>query len=168
MSIGWCVESYTDEFRAWLNRTDHYLANAPPGALFAVAVRRTVPDLWGQPSPEGERVGACVIGRPVARMLPQDGSVGEVVRLWLAPGMPYGTASATLRYAAWIAASRGMDSLISYHDRTRHTGCVYRKAGFRKDGTTSPTVGAGWGSREGRASADYAATPKRRWRLGLR
>ena len=168
MRVGWCVESYTNEFREWLGRTDHYLSNPPPGCLFAVAVREMVPDIFGSMSPHGERVGACVVGRPVARMLPQDGSVGEVVRLWLAPGLPYGTASATLRYAAWTAAARGMDALISYHDRTRHTGCIYRKAGFRKDGATAAAKGAGWGSRSRPLSGAYSATSKRRWRLCLR
>jgi hypothetical protein len=109
----------------------------------------------------------CLVGRPVARMLPQDGSVGEITRMVLLPGLPHGTASRVLVAAADYAKARGMASLIAYHDRTRHTGCIYRKAGFRKDGATSAALGAGWGSRGGRTSAQYAATPKRRWRLAL-
>ena len=59
-----------------------------------------------------------------------------------------------------------MHSLIAYHDRTKHTGCIYRKAGFRKDGV-SQHVGVGWGNRPGRVSAALENTPKRRWRLLL-
>jgi hypothetical protein len=163
--IGWQVEPYTAQIRAWLDAGGHYLANAPPGAILCVTVRRLAPGLW-QPTPAGELVGVCLVGRPVARALPQDGSWGEVTRLYLLPGLPHGTASATIRYAAWSAAAQGLRVLISYHDRTRHSGCIYRKAGFRRDGTTTPPA-LGWGSRAGRTSADYAPTPKRRWRIDL-
>ena len=164
-SVGFSVESYTDDIRDWLGRTDHYLDNPPIGCLYAVGVRLMVPGLFGSVA-AGPLVGLCLVGRPTARMLPQDGSVGEVTRLWLSPGLPHGTASACLRYAADVARSRGMVALISYHDRTRHTGCIYRKAGFRKDGTTRPSA-TGWASRDRPASASAGSTPKRRWRLDL-
>tara|TARA_R100000700_G_scaffold37055_1_gene46891 strand:- start:43 stop:342 length:300 start_codon:yes stop_codon:yes gene_type:complete len=99
-------------------------------------------------------------------MLPQDGSTGEVTRLYLLPGLPYGTASAVLRKAATIAKRRGMHALIAYHDRSIHSGCIYRKSGFKKDGTSCPS-GKGWGSRTQRKSAQYTTTKKRRWRLSL-
>lgn len=155
---------YNKYVREWFQTSTHYLNNAPPGCLFAVGVSRPVPGLF-QDEVGGELLGLCLIGRPVARMLPQDGSVGEVIRMWLAPGLPYGTASRVLRYAAGLGEARGMSSLIAYHDRTRHTGCIYRKAGFKKDGTSTPSKGKGWGSRSDRTSADYEPTPKRRWRL---
>lgn len=157
-------ESYCDEHRAML-RDSHYLALPPPGCLFAVAVRPESPGLFGSVG-AGPLGGVCLVGRPVARMLPQDGSVGEVTRLVLRPGLPYATASAVLLRAAEVARGRGMRALISYHDRTRHTGCIYRKAGFKKDGV-SMTNGNGWGSRPGRPSAQQERTPKRRWRLAL-
>jgi len=97
-------------------------------------------------------------------MLAQDGSVGEVTRMFLEPGLPHGTASAVLRFAADEARRRGMERMIAYHDRTRHTGCIYRKAGFRKDGLAGPKGGS-WGTREGRAETQN--TPKRRWVLDL-
>jgi antitoxin (DNA-binding transcriptional repressor) of toxin-antitoxin stability system len=165
-ATGCRVESYDGELRRWLGATDHYLGNPPPGALFAVVVRRMVPGLLGVDVPAGERVGVCVVGRPVARQLPQDGSVGEVVRMWLAPGLERGTASHVLRVAGEVAAARGMVALIAYHDRTRHSGCIYKKAGFRKDGATNPS-GKGWASRARPMSGAYEATPKRRWRLDL-
>jgi hypothetical protein len=164
-AVGWAVEPYTADARAWLQASGHYLGLAPPGCLLCVVVRRMVPGLW-EPVPRGERVGMMLIGRPVARMLPQDGTWGEVTRLWLAPGLPHGTASATLRYGAWAAAARGVRVLISYHDRSRHTGCIYRKAGFRRDGTVSARP-EGWGNRESRASAEHPVSSKRRWRLDL-
>lgn len=157
-------ESYDAPAHAWLTASGHYLDNPPPSCLFSIVARRTVPGLFG-PAPGPERVGLVLIGRPVARKLPQDGSVGEITRL-VCVDAPYGTASALLRAAADEGRRRGMVALISYHDRTRHTGCVYRKAGFRKDGVVRPKPGA-WGSRAGRASAGYEATPKRRWRLDL-
>ena len=162
------VVSYDDEAKQWLGRTDHYLGNPPPGCLFAVGVRAFGPGLFGPTDvPVGPLLGLCLVSRPVARMLPQDGTVGEVTRLWLDPSLPYGSASRVLRHAADVARSRGMEALISYHDRSRHTGCIYRKAGFRKDGTTTPS-GKGWGSRKRSDSAVSAgSTSKRRWRLDL-
>jgi hypothetical protein len=160
------AEPYTAALRAWLGMTDHYLGNPPPGAMFAVAVRLVTPGLFG-PEPGGELVGLVVVGRPIAPGLPQDGTTGQILRMWLAPGLPHGTASEVLRFTAWVAAGRGVESLITYHDRTRHTGCAYRKAGFRKDGVTHPGA-LGWGSRDGRVSGGLAPTPKRRWRFDLR
>jgi len=157
-------EPYCDEHRAML-RDSHYLALPPPGCLFAIAVRPLARGLFGSEG-SGPLMGVCLVGRPVARMLPQDGTTGEVTRLVLSPGLPYGTASAVLRRAAEVAKARGMASLIAYHDRPRHTGCVYRKAGFRKDGA-SKARSSGWESRGGRPSADQPGTPKRRWVLGL-
>ena len=160
--------SYDGDAKKWLQSTDHYLGNAPPGCLFAVGVHALRPVLFDDiPVADGPLLGLCLVSRPVARMLAQDGSVGEVTRLWLTPGLPYGTASAILREAAKIATSRGMASLISYHDRARHSGCIYRKAGFRKDGITTPS-GAGWASRSRSDSAVAAGkTSKRRWLLTL-
>ena len=163
--------SYTASLRQWVDRVgQHYLDNAPPGCLLAVGVWAAAPGLLpGCTQPCGPIRGLCVVGRPVARQLPQDGSWGEVTRMVLLPGLPHGTASEVLRFAAAAARARGMVALIAYHDRTRHTGCIYRKAGFRKDGTTQPREGAaGWSSRPGREqSAAAGQTPKRRWRLDL-
>jgi hypothetical protein len=169
------VISYTRSMRQWMNgkrkngkEKGHYLENAPPGCLFAVGVYRAAPGLFpGTTQPSGPIQGICLIGRPIARKLPQDGSVGEVTRMYLCPGLPPRTASAVLRYAAAIARTRRIDSLIAYHDRTRHTGCIYRKAGFRKDGITDPPPN-GWGTRSQSAkSAKLPTTSKRRWRLHL-
>src|SRR5207247_462034 len=90
--------------------------------------------------------GLLLVGRPTAPKLPQDGSWGEITRLWLEPGLPHGTASAVIRFAIGLCRERGMSRLISYHDRTRHSGCIYRKAGMRKDGITNPPAN-GWASR---------------------
>lgn len=159
--------SYDAAAKVWLQASDHYLKNAPPGCLFAVGVQAIVPVLFADlPVATGSLLGLCLVGRPVARKLPQDGSVGEITRLFLSSGLPHGTASAVLRQAAQIARSLGMKSLISYHDRTRHTGCIYRKAGFRKDGITVPNT-TGWQSRNRPNSVAVGLTSKRRWRLDL-
>jgi hypothetical protein len=153
--------------REWLDDTGkHYLQNAPPGCLFAIGVRAAATGLLGVTIGQGPLLGLCLVGRPVARALDQTGDVGEVTRMVLVPGLPHGTASAVLRKAADVARARGMSRLIAYHDRTRHTGCIYRKAGFRRDGGTAAKPGA-WGSRGGRASATYEAAAKRRWTLTL-
>ena len=159
-------EPYCDEHRTML-RDSHYLALPPPGCLFALAVRPESPGIGG-PVGAGTLLGVCLVGRPVARTLPQDGTVGEVTRLVLS-GAPYATASAVLRRAAEVARSRGMVALIAYHDRTRHTGCIYRKAGFKKDGKTSgrPRWSKSRSDASSRQSAEQPSTSKRRWRLNL-
>jgi len=158
--------SYNRAAKAWLARSGHYLDNPPPGALFAVGVYSAEPGLFGDHVSAGGLRGLCLVGRPVARALPQDGTAAEVTRMVLEPGLPHGTASRVLRYAAAVCARRGVRVLYAYHDRSRHTGCIYRKAGFRRDGVTAPKPG-GWASRPGRASGAYEATGKRRWRLDV-
>ncbi len=161
------VVIYGTPERAWLDKVGkHYLQNAPPGCFFAVGVRASGADLLGHACGIGPLLGLCLLGRPVARRLPQDGTWAEITRMVLVAGLPHGTASEVLRFAATEARRRGMQTLIAYHDRTRHTGCIYRKAGFRKDGTTDPQLG-GWATRPRRTSATYEATPKRRWRMDL-
>lgn len=159
--------SYGVAERRWLDRVGkHYLQNAPPSCLFAVAARAACVGLFEDIPVGGALVGLCLVGRPVARAYPQDGSMGEVTRMVLLPGLPHGTASAMLRHVARVATLRGMRALIAYHDRTRHSGCIYRKAGFRKDGRVSPRP-VGWASRSNRPSGEYQPAPKRRWRLEL-
>jgi hypothetical protein len=162
--IAFGVESYDDDGKRWLKRSGHYLDNPPPGCLFCVGVREAMPDLLGVEVPAGRMVGLCLVGRPVARQLPQNGTWGEVTRMVLTEGLPWGTASALLRFVFAAAWRRGLLVVISYHDRTRHTGCIYRKAGMRKDGTTTP-AGKGWASRHRPASATAGVAPKRRWRI---
>ncbi len=159
--------TYGPPERLWMNRHGHYLSNAPPSCLFCIGVHERGTDLVGGDIGVGPILGMCTVGRPVARMLPQDGSVGEITRMYLINGLPHGTASAVLRACVERARRREMKTLIAYHDRTRHTGCIYRKAGFKKDGLTAAATGKGWGTREGRVSAEYEATPKRRWAIHL-
>ncbi len=161
------VHSYDDAAKQWLARSGHYLAAPPPGALLSVGVEPLVDGLFG-PVPSGELVGMALLGRPNARMLPQDGEWAELTRFVLDGKLPTGTASRVLRVAIelWFARP-GAQTLISYHDRTRHSGCIYRKAGFRKDGVTRAGSRRGsWGTRSGRAqSVSSEAASKRRWRI---
>lgn len=163
MTVAFEPVSYDAATKAWLARSGHYLDNPPPGCIFAVGVFEAQPGLFGDVG-AGPLHGLCLVGRPVARKLPQDGSMGEITRFVLEAGLPYGTASQLLRTVAALAPHRGVRVLIAYHDRTRHTGCIYRKAGFKRDGVVSQTR-KGWNSRSNRKSADYEQTPKRRWRL---
>ena len=157
-------ESYSEEHRTMLRA--HYLAAPPPGCLVCLAIREVGAGLFGVDVGVGPLLGVLLLGRPVARMLPQDGSWAEITRLYLAPGLPHGTASATIRRAFDVARARGVATVISYHDRERHTGCIYRKAGMRKDGGTEAPRHLGWASRPGRAqSVSSQSSPKRRWRI---
>ena len=149
-------------------RGSHYLAAPPPGCLVCVEVREAAVGLFGVEVAIGPLLGVVLVGRPIARKLPQDGSMGEITRMVLLDGLPHGTASSVLRRVADICRRRGMVALIANHDRTRHTGCIYRKAGFRKDGATIAPNGKGWASRPGREQgASSQSTPKRRWRIDL-
>jgi hypothetical protein len=160
-------ESYDGSTKTWLAKSGHYLDNPPPGAILCAVVREQGADMLGHPIGVGDRLGLCLLGRPVARMLPQDGTWCEITRFVLVEGLPKGTASHVLRWVFDECRRRRIATVISYHDRTRHTGCIYRKAGMRKDGATTPTQGAAWGSRANRKSAALPPTPKRRWRIDL-
>src|SRR5690349_1208454 len=139
------VAPYTNVERKWLDREgQNSLQNSPPGCLFAIGVYGETPDLFGEPTWDGVMKGLCLIGRPEARKLPQDGTWGEITRMVLLPGLPYGTASNVIRFASKKAAIRGMRVLIAYHDRTRHSGCIYKKAGFKKWGVVKAAKGKGW------------------------
>jgi len=167
----WCGHRvYDDMTKRWLAASGHYLAAPPPGALLAVSLETLTAGLFGH-VPSGDLRGLALLGRPVARTLPQDGSVAEVTRLVLAPGLPRETASHMLMVAVEMLeriVPRSV-AVISYHDRTRHTGCIYRKAGFRKDGVTRPGTRRGsWSTRGGREqAASSELESKRRWRIDL-
>jgi hypothetical protein len=167
MSVVAELATYGAIERDWLDRVGgHYLQNATPGCLFAIGVRDGALGLVGDIVGDGPLLGLCLVGRPTARRIAQDGSIGEITRMVLVPGLPKGTASMVLRRAIEIATARGMTALIAYHDRTRHSGCIYKKAGFKRDGVVKPKPHA-WGSRPGRKSKDYEPTSKRRWRIEL-
>lgn len=164
----WCgTRCYDDETKQWLKKSGHYPDAPPPGALLAVSLESFVPGLFG-PVPSGALFGLALLGRPIARNLPQDGSWAELTRFVLAPGLAKETASHVLRVAAELWSARPIsEALISYHDRSRHSGCVYRKSGFRKDGVTRAGARRGtWASRPGREQGASSEVPsKRRWRL---
>lgn len=163
------VRSYDDAAKAWLARSGHYLDAPPPGALLAISVEPMTRGLFG-PVPSGELLGLALLGRPIARMLPQDSTWAELTRFVLVPDLPHGTASLALRVAVevWCARPRSV-AMISYHDRTRHSGCIYRKAGFRKDGVTRANGRRGsWATRAGREqAASSEVESKRRWRIDV-
>lgn len=75
----------------------------------------------------------AVWSRPVARLLPSDGSVLELRRLAVAPDAPRNTPTRMLGWMArWIARERpAVVRLVSYQDTEAHTGGIYRGAGWR-------------------------------------
>lgn len=170
----WCgPTSYDDNAKAWLAKSGHYLKNPPPGCMVAIAVRPLIQGLFGPVPSDVALLGLALVGRPIARNLPQNGSWGELTRFALDAKLhadgPHGAgvASRVLEVVKIEFARRaGAAELISYHDRSRHTGCIYKKAGFRKDGVTRAGTRRGtWKSRKGRErAAQSESTSKRRWR----
>lgn len=162
------TRSYDDATKAWLAKSGHYLDAPPPGALLVVSLESYTDGLFGR-VPSGALYGLAVLGRPVARNLPQNGTWAELTRFVLERRFEKDhTASHMMRVAAELWSKRPTsEALISYHDRTRHSGCIYKKAGFRKDGVTRPGTRRGsWSSRPGREQGASSEMPsKRRWRL---
>lgn len=164
----WCgTRAYDMHARQWLAKSGHYLDAPPPGCLVCVSLETFTEGLFG-PVPSGDLRGLALLGRPIARSLPQDGTWAELTRFVLAPSLAKGTASRVLMVAAEVWARRpDADRMITYHDRTRHSGCIYKKAGFVKDGFTRKGTRRGsWGTRPGREQGVSSETNnKRRWRL---
>lgn len=159
--------SYDDATKAWLAKSGHYLDAPPPGALMVVSLETLTQGLFG-PVPSGHLRGLAVLGRPISRNLPQDSTWAELTRFVLAKDLPRETASHFLRVAVelWCGRQRS-EAMISYHDRSRHSGCIYKKSGFRRNGVTRPGTRRGtWGSRPGREQgASSEAASKRRWKI---
>jgi hypothetical protein len=81
---------------------------------------------WG-----GRRFAVAVWGRPVARLLPQDGSCLELRRFAIGPGAPKNTASRMLGWMAReLARLGGARRLVSYQDCDSHLGTIYKAAGW--------------------------------------
>lgn len=125
-----------------------------PGHMFSV--KAVIGDvLW-------LTVGVAIVGRPVARRIPQDGSVLEVTRL-----CTFGTrnAASMLYAAAWRAArhrDRGARAMITYTMAGEH-GVSIVAAGGRRCGS-SP--GGQW-SKPSRARREHSTTAeKTRWCWG--
>ncbi len=156
---------YDATAKLYLDRSGHYLQNAPPGCLLAFAVRERGAGLGLVDVGDGPIRGLLLLGRPVARAMAQDGSVAEITRLVIDDGFPKGTASALVRFAlasAWLAGITRVDAL---HDRGRHSGCVYRKAGMRKVAQIAMRT-SGWESRPRSASAiEHGRSAKTRWSI---
>lgn len=158
---------YNKAARTYLDRSGHYLQNAPPGCLVAVACFETGRGLFDFDIARGAIRGLLLLGRPIARAMPQDGTVAEITRLVIDDGFPKGTASALVRSSFDYAKLAGIKRVDAIHDRTRHTGCVYKKAGMRPIADIPARV-HGWESRDRSASAVEAGkNPKRRWSISL-
>lgn len=105
---------------------------------------------------EGEVVGVCVVGRPVARML-QDGYTAEVVRLATDGSR---NACSMLYGAAWRAVrALGYRRLVTY-TLPEEGGSSLKASGFKLIGE----AGGGSWSRESRPRVDMHPTQEKlRW-----
>lgn len=125
--------------------------NKPPqGGLFAIGA-----------SDGAELVGAIIVGRPVARLM-QDGGTVEVTRCCVRDGAPLGTNGA-LYAAAWRAAkAMGWSRLITYTLQTE-SGASLRGAGWRVVAERKANDPARWQSRPGREWQPVVGQAKLLW-----
>ena len=105
----------------------------------------------------GELVGACIVGRPVARMSDQRNCL-EVTRL-VTDGHP-NACSFLYGAAARVAKEMGAARIQTYV-LDSETGVSLRAAGWVYEGKSTPS-GAGWQNRPGRRD-DQPTCPKGRW-----
>ena len=114
---------------------------------------------WG-----GRRYAVAVWGRPVARLLPQDGSCLELRRFAIGPGAPKNTASRMLGWMARELARPGAAlRLVSYQDCDTHLGTIYKAAGWVP--TAAPSGGP-W-NHPGRPRVAARIPRKVRWERSL-
>lgn len=116
----------------------------------------------------GVYYAAAIWSRPVARLLPLDGSWLELRRLAVAPDAPRNTAS---RMLGWMArhfrANRPeVVRLLSYQDTAVHTGGIYRAAGWSP--VEVPGSNTDWNMPGRPRPAVQSDAPKVRWEKALR
>lgn len=120
------------------------------GALFAIGLRQ-----------DGVRVGAAIVGRPVARML-QSGTTAEVVRVAVPEGVPN---ACSMLYGACARACKAMGytRLITY-TLSSESGVSLKAAGWKMAGK----AGGGRWSRPSRPRLDLGPLEvKVRWEAPL-
>jgi hypothetical protein len=111
---------------------------------------------------DGKLVGAVIVGRPVARAVPQY-EVAEVTRL-----VTDGTKNAcSFLYSRAAQAAQAMGfAYIQTYILEDEPGVSLRAAGWSCDGVVRKD-GEGWSSRQGRRT-DQPTTAKSRWRKVLK
>jgi len=108
---------------------------------------------------DGALVGACIVARPVARLL-NDDHTAEVTRLVVVPNSPKNTCSFLYAAARRIWAAMGGSKILTY-TLQKETGASLRGAGWQIAAKTRP---GGW-ARTGRKRQDRKIynEPKIRW-----
>jgi hypothetical protein len=83
-----------------------------------------------------DEYGVCVLAKPTARYLPQDGTWLELVR-WCLTGERNGGSRQWARVSRWLKANRpDVTTVVSYSDPSAgHTGALYRACNW----TWAPT-----------------------------
>ena len=136
---------------------EHHRHNKPPqGHKFSIGA-----------VVNGELVGVCIVGRPVARKL-DDGETAEVTRLCTNKSAPMGVPSYLHRrvWSAW--AAMGGLRLVTY-TLAGESGASLRGAGFRVVGQSPAWAeGKGWTTRGGREWQPVHMEGKVRWELAER
>ena len=128
---------------------DHHRHNkSTNGGRFALAAEH-----------DGEVVGAVIIGRPIARLLDNDG-VAEVTRLVVTPSAPKNTCSFLYSAARRVWQAMGGKKILTYTLQTE-SGDSLRGAGWKKHLATKPH---GWNNnKRNRKEQDIYYQRKFRW-----
>lgn len=132
----------------WCKATHRRLPNLQ-GGMWAVACRL-----------DGETKGVAIVGRPTARMLPQDGSVLQVLRVAVEEGVGNGC---SILYGACAGAARRMGAvdLFTYiHDD--EPGVSLRAAGWIED-KSFKSAGGEWARPSRPRKKTVEPEPKRRF-----
>jgi hypothetical protein len=131
--------------------TEHHRHNKRvPGHKFSIGLEK-----------EGELVGVCIVGRPVARKA-DDGLTLEVTRL--ATDGTKNACSKLYARAKKIVQLMGYRRLITY-TLTEESGASLRAINARDAGRVKPPTGKGWHSRPNRTHQAIERKEKIRWVL---
>jgi hypothetical protein len=114
---------------------------------------------------DGLFLAVAVWSRPVARLLPQDGSCLELRRFAIAPDAPKNTASRMLGWMVRDVVLRrpAVTRVVSYQDCAVHRGTIYKASGWTP--TRAPS-GGDW-NHAGRRRVARRLKEKVRWELAL-
>ena len=133
---------------------EHHRHNsAPIGHKFSIGLQEN-----------GELIGCCIVGRPVARNL-DDGKTAEVTRVCVLEGYKNGN---SMLYGAAVRACKAMGykRVITY-TLPEESGASLRGAGFKYDGEGGGCSGWDRPSRPREGPEKYPKGKKIRWKYEI-
>lgn len=117
---------------------------------------------------DGRMFASAIWSKPVARLLPSDGSWLELRRLAIADEAPKNTASRMLSVMTRLIRKWHPDCvrLVSYQDTDVHTGCIYRAAGWVPVKLADPRSRP-WNNAARERTEEQSRSPKQRWEKSI-